>query len=212
MLFWLFIAALQCPAPPSPQLVGLWESADKSQGGIGHTLEFRSDGTFVEAVTVIVDMSYRVSGDRLILGEEPTTGAGDPGISFRFESDTFVVEPPEGPAVRKERIGQREPGQSPIVGMWRYRHYTGAVAFERYTPEGRLHLRLPMSSSQGCYTLAGTRLTLDHSCQKKVHVSLAWQGTDLALTLPGQKAAIYRKDPAGPWYERERIDLQPPNP
>ena len=212
MLAWLFIAALQCPAPPDPRLVGLWESENKSQGGIGHTLELRSDGTFVEAVTVIVDMSYRVSGDRIFLGEEPTTGAGDKGSSFRFEGDTFVVELPGSPAVRKERIGQREPNQAPIVGMWRYRHYTGAVAFERYTPEGRLHLRLPLSSSQGCYTLEGTRLTLAPPGQKKVQVSLEWRGTDLALTLPGQKAAIYRKDPAGPWYERERIDLQPPNP
>lgn len=200
--------ALPCPATQSPQLEGLWESEDKSNGGIGHTLELRSDGTFVEAVTVIVDWNYRVSGDRIIINEEPIADA----FRFKFEGDTFVVESPGLPTVRKERIWQREHNQAPIVGMWRYRHYTGAVAFERYTPEGRLHFRLPMSSSQGFYTLEGTRLTLDRPGQKKAKVSFEWRGTDLALTFPGQRAVIYHKDPAGPWYERERIDYQPPNP
>lgn len=208
MLACLLIAALPCFPPQSPQLVGLWESKGTSQGGIGHTIELRSDGTFVEAVTVIVDMSYRVSSDRIIVDEEPVSDAR----RFTFEGDTLVEGMPGSPAVRKERIGQRENGPAPIVGMWRFRHSTGVMAFERYTPEGRLHFRLPIASSQGCSTLEGTRLTLDRPGQKKMKVSLEWRGTDLALTFPGQRAAIYHKDPAGPWYERERIDFQPPNP
>ena len=40
-------------------IVGLWDSTRTSAGGLGTTLEFRADGTFVEAATVIVNTYYR---------------------------------------------------------------------------------------------------------------------------------------------------------
>jgi hypothetical protein len=52
-------------------LVGLWESDGKSKGGIGAALEFRSDGTYTQATTMLVDAFYRVVGDRLVMGDQP---------------------------------------------------------------------------------------------------------------------------------------------
>ena len=49
--------ARTCPQPATQDLVGLWESRETSKGGIGHTVEFRPDGTYVEAPTVLVDLS-----------------------------------------------------------------------------------------------------------------------------------------------------------
>lgn len=34
----MFAAAAACPPPTSAEWVGLWESKDRSKGGIGHTI------------------------------------------------------------------------------------------------------------------------------------------------------------------------------
>jgi hypothetical protein len=203
---------LRCPPPHSDQLVGLWESENKSKGGIGHTLEFRADGAFVEATTVLVDTYYRVSGDRLIISEKPIADTGDAGssIPFKIEGNTLIQKERSGPSVRKERVGLSESGQAPIVGVWRYRHYTGAIAFERYTPEGRMYFRLPMTSSAGCYVSGGAKLTLARPNEKETQASFELGIDDLALRFPGREPARYHRAPAGPWYERERIDFQSP--
>jgi hypothetical protein len=197
---------LPCSPPKSDQLVALWESVGRSKGGIGHTLEFRSDGTFVEAVTVLVDMYYHASGGRVVIDEKPIAGTGDANQSmpFRIEGGTLIQED-----ARKERIGALESAvQATIVGAWRYRHYTGAMAFEQYTPEGRLYFRLPMTSSVGCYQVDGAKLTL--ADQKETRGSFDLRIDDLVLHFPGKEPVKYYRDPAGPWYERERIDIQLP--
>src|SRR5688572_25212710 len=159
------VTAATCPPPQSTQLTGLWESEDKSKGGIGHAIELRADGSYSEATTVIVDMVYRVSGDQIFLSEKP--GGEEKPIPLDLGAETPNLEKRLGPSVgRKERVGQREPGQEPIVGVWRYEHPTLMVAFERYLPDGRMQLRLPMRSSKGCYASDGTKLTLTQNRQE----------------------------------------------
>src|SRR4051812_13001858 len=153
--------ALSCPEPAALELAGFWESRNTSKGGIGHTLELRKDGTFVEATTVIVDSTYHVSGDRLLLDamSEDQTIARD-GVEFRVEGDLLIAKAPDGPEVRKQRVGKAEPGSPPIVGIWRFRHDTGAIAYEKYGADGRVSLRLPLASSTGCYKVQGDRLAM----------------------------------------------------
>lgn len=49
MIALVLAATLMSPTSGAPSLVGLWESATTSRGGIDRALEFRVDGTFVEA-------------------------------------------------------------------------------------------------------------------------------------------------------------------
>jgi len=95
------VHALTCPAPGTSDLIGLWESQHTSKGGIGHTLEFRPDGTFVEATTVMIDSIYRIAGDHLLLGGAPEAAARD--STFRIEGDTLIQGGLDGSAVRKSR-------------------------------------------------------------------------------------------------------------
>jgi hypothetical protein len=92
---------LTCPTPKTQTLVGLWESRETSKGGIGHTVEFRQDGTFVEATTVMVNFTYHVSGDRLTLDEAP----GD-SVKFRIEGDTFLQTQADGSTLKKSALGR----------------------------------------------------------------------------------------------------------
>lgn len=209
MIVLVLAAALISPAPPATSLVGLWESARTSKGGIGHTLEFRAGGAFVDAVTVIVDGYYRVVGDRLVVGEHP---AADPDASkaprFKIEDDVLVQTGPDGSVVRKARLGRAEEGKPAIVGEWRYRHDTKAIAFERYTGEGRMFFRLPMSSSVGRYSLKTCEIVLILPNRPDVTMTLDVRGDELSLSGSDGRTTVYRRVTAGAWYDTEHIDRQ----
>jgi hypothetical protein len=187
-------------------LVGLWDSATTSSGGIGSTLEFRADGTFVEAPTVIVNAYYRIIGDRFVVGEQPLGPNPDQAKSMRIQVDGDVLRltGPDGSVVLKERLGRAEVGKPAIVGAWRYRHPTGTNAFERYTDDGRMLFRLPMTSSVGRYVVKGNEIVLTRPNQADVAMTVVLKGDELTLSTNG-RTANYRRDSAGPWYERQRI-------
>ena len=63
----LLVAATACPTPAGLALVGKWEGHNVSKGGIGNVFEFRADGSFVQTVTVIVNLNYAISGDQLMI-------------------------------------------------------------------------------------------------------------------------------------------------
>lgn len=71
---WCGLSA-QTPVQRGASLTGLWDSVTTSQGGIGTTLEFRSDATFVEATTVIVNSFFRIVGEHLVIEEQPIAPA-----------------------------------------------------------------------------------------------------------------------------------------
>jgi hypothetical protein len=199
--------ASHCPPPQSDQLVGLWESESRSQGGIGHAIEFRSDGSMAESPTVLVDSYYRVSGDRLIIGERPNPEPGDETTSWplRLEGNSMI---PERSGVTAERVSSPVPGQLSLLGVWRTPFPAGGMAYERYTSEGRLYFRLPMRPSKGCYEFDGTKLTLTIEA-RKTSSAVELRGDDLSLKSPHGDAARYHREPAGPWYALERIDDNP---
>ncbi len=182
--------APRCQVPESNQLVGLWESENRSKGGIGHAFEFRADGSFVESPTVLVDSYYRVSGDHLIVGDKPNP---EPGKN---------TTPLPLAAMLGERVGSPVPGQPSHVGVWRSPFPAGGMAYQKLTPEGRLLFRLAMKPAKGCYRFDGTRLTLAIG-GKETSGSAELRNDDLILRFPNRNADEYHRDPAGPWYELE---------
>src|SRR5258708_31066425 len=129
-------ASTACSAPASQDLIGLWEPSDVSQPGIAYTIEFRQDGTFVEATTVIINSTYRVSGDQLLVDTFP----GDPTggkFKFRIEGDTLVQTISSGESFKEARFGQAKPGSPSIAGACRSISHTGALSYEYYPANGR---------------------------------------------------------------------------
>ena len=206
MLIFLLASAVVASTLQTPSLVGLWDSATTSNGGIGSTLEFRADGTFVEATTVIVNAFYRATGGRLVIAEKPFAAEAPADMSVRIEVEGDVLRwtGPDGSTVRKERLGRAEAGKPGIVGAWRYRHDTGTTAFERYTDDGRMFFRLPMKSWVGRYVVKGSQLVLTRPNQADVVMQIVSRNDDLTLSTGG-RTTTYRRDHAGPWYDRERI-------
>ena len=211
MLAVLLAAAVAAATPQGNELLGLWESV-RTDNGVGSTLEFRADATYVQATAVLVDLRYRLVGDRLVTAENPpgekADAAGSPRV--RIDGGVMLLTGPDGSVVRKERVGSAQPDAPPIVGVWRYRHSTGATAFERYASDGTVSLRVPLSSTVGVYVLNRPELTLVQAGRSAVKASVELAGGELVVSGPGLRTTTYRRAAAGPWYDREHIDVRPP--
>jgi hypothetical protein len=196
-------AAAACQPPASLELVGFWESRKTSKGGIGHTLEFRADGVTLASQTAIVNMSYRVFGDRLLVEESGSANSQAAGVPFQIHDGSLIQTGPDGAILRKERMDKRGPLGSPIVGTWRYRHYTGSIAYERYLPDGHLMFRLPLSADVGCYSLAGAQLSMTGPNSATMPFEI--NGETLILKQEGKVPSHMIASPVGPgirWSHR----------
>ncbi len=211
MLAVVLAAALAATPPQRADLLGLWESV-KTDNGIGVTLEFRADATYVQATAVMVDRRYRVVGDRLLVAETPpgegADTAGAPRI--RFDGGAMLVTGPDGIVVRKERVGSAQPDAPPIVGAWRFRHSSGGTAFERYAPDGTVSFRLPMSSTVGIFVLNQRELTTLPPGRTAEKATVEIADGRLIVSGPGGRKTTYRRAAAGAWYDREHVDYRPP--
>ena len=198
-----------CPASTGAQLFGLWESRETSKGGIGHALEFRADGRFVETFAILLNLFYRIAGDHRAILETPGAADSVQDVTFRVDGNVLTETGPDGSTLIKERFGKPPVAGPTLAGVWRYRHDTGALAYERYADDGRFLFRLPMRSSIGCFTLEGDRLRLERRGAPETVVTVVWRAGDLVLPGTG-KDAVYRREPAGAWYDLEHIDVKLP--
>jgi hypothetical protein len=203
-----FLASvLGCVPPSDTSVVGFWESEAVSRGGIGQSIELKANGELLSSTTIIVDQVYRAADGRLFIGENAKAlSEAKDGTAVNVTKDLLVQFDDKGDEIRKERLGGQVQGTSPLVGSWKYRHYTGAIAFERYTEDGRFLFRLPMTSQHGCYRAASGSLSLNTAGRSAMQYSLV--GASLTLRSADGKSYAYRR--AEPWYPRDRIDYQPP--
>lgn len=207
----LLSAILNCSAPGDAHVVGFWESERTSQGGIGHTLEFQKDGSYVEAMSVIVDQSYRYANGKLSLFDpQEREPANEFTSDVHFDLRTLTVKGPDGSTIRKDRADVPSSKTPSIIGVWRYRHYTGALAYERYAPNGRFQFRLPMTSSSGCYKIEGDQLVIIKSERERTSTNYRLRDGKLELENENKTSSIYRLEKFGPWYPRDKIDYQQP--
>jgi hypothetical protein len=191
-----------CPQPASAALTGLWESPSTSRGGIGQTLEFRRDGTFVQSTTVLVNSRYETAGDRLTVTVTPPDPGGAMEFKLRVEGDRLIETMNGIPPFDKERVGKAEAGAPPIVGVWRSGQ-AGMVAYEKYTQDGRMLFRTTLASFTGCYKVQGDRLTLVNPGGKEATMPFHLRSGELVVDDPGGQPYTYKLSPDGPWYDRE---------
>ncbi len=198
----LLVGLAACAAPADRSLVGLWESASLSAGGVGHTLEFKPDGSFVSAFAVMVQLAYRLDqGTLFTAGDAAALASEKEGARLVIQGDTLTLTDPKDATLRKERVGPVEDPSRPIVGVWRYKHDSGAVAYERYTRDGQLSFRLPISSNRGCYAASGGTVTVEAERTRPASFTARVEGDSLDLRREG-KDTRYRRAPSA-WYARE---------
>jgi hypothetical protein len=173
--FFLLLFASCCDAQViKTEIVGHWVAVNRSQGGIGSMWEFKTDGTLTMAPGAVVDMPYKIDGDKLIL--PPTTTGADAKplvVSFRIQGNTLYQSSPDNSAAANKegkfvRVSTSKPGDQPIVGTWKpaeagcalpadqqYREVICALgrnATFTYTKDGVCKLRMPFKFIAGTYT------------------------------------------------------------
>jgi hypothetical protein len=67
-----------------------------------------------------------------------------------------------------------------------------------------MFFRLPLKSYSGRYVLKGDELVLTRQNQAGVTMKIARRGDEIVLTT-SDRTTTYRRDTAGPWYDREQI-------
>jgi hypothetical protein len=204
----LWAKAPVCAPFGSQALVGVWESRQVSKGGIGHAFQFSLDGTFVDAMTVIVDFHYEISGDRLISTQTfPQDSAPPTELKFRVDGDRLIETTNGSETSEKERVGKAEAGAPPIVGIWQPGgRPTGTFAdhiYERYTRDGRSSLQIVLRRSSGCYKVKADRLTLSTPGDQETFTFRQSPGELILVESPGRGSFTYAREEAGFWYDSE---------
>jgi hypothetical protein len=201
----VFATALGCAPPSDPNIVGLWESEAKSKGDLGQALQFKSNGEALVANTVLDEEVYRTAEDQLAVAKDRNAlEAATETSRFTVVDNVLHQIRSQGEHTEKTRVGTDPLGNHSIVGDWRYRH-EGGMAYERYTEDGRLLVRMPTRSQLGCFTTRGGTLEVVTPKTKAVK-KYALEGDRLTLTTEDGKSYKYRR--TDPWYPLDRIDLQ----
>lgn len=202
-------SALTCQPVLNKELVGFWESTSISKGGIGNNIEFKIDGSYIAAVTVLVDLRYDVKDGRLYTGKN----TGEPvsyeaGAEIKVENNALVLIGQNGEKEVRKRIS---PGRAnSVVGKYKYRHYTGAIAYEQFTADGIMQFRLPVRSTRGCYLVTGNEVKVIPPDQEAK--TLQYKLSTGRLVLVNQKnPSTYNHVKDGAWYESGNIDYKPPD-
>jgi Domain of unknown function (DUF4440) len=142
-------------------IVGTWESAATTDGGVGAKLDFAADGTFISTLGVVGIFTYTIGDNQLTTTvKNPATGRSeDHTTAIRIERDTLTQKDGNGPGkdVTMKRVRRARDTADPILGSWSFSHETGATAFVAFSKNGQGLFRLPISSCSGTWTDAGGR-------------------------------------------------------
>jgi hypothetical protein len=134
-------------------IVGTWESATVNPDGSGAKLDFAADGSFKSTIGVMGDFSYAVSHNRLTTTYRDSSAgkSWDFTNSIRVEHDTLTQKGDNffGRDIAMKRVGPAREGDDPIIGVWSFPDYTGALAFVAFAKNGRGLFREPWHSCSG---------------------------------------------------------------
>lgn len=145
-------------------LVGRWESVARSRGGIGTVLELRADGVATRTPGAMVDGTYRLDGAVLVTSfADPASGSVvESHLRVELRGDTMIHRDRDsGEKIRLTRVTELGEDAPSIVGTWTFEHPAGTTAFQTFTADGAVHLRVPFVTEKGRYSVAGDALTLE---------------------------------------------------
>ena len=196
---------------------GLWLSEERSQGGLGSWVELRDDGTAWLAFGALIEGTYTMEGASLRLVFPRSDGKDAPSdssvVEMRIDGNTATrTQPPPtdwppqerltpedkamfdrlAQPLRMTRVGAPARNAPPIVGTWSYAHYTGAKAYELYTPGGATVLMVEMQVQQATYSGQGDTWELRLA---GATARMVVKGEVLTVTSSDGETTTYRRAP-----------------
>lgn len=169
LLATLWLLALAAPAapvstPPS-ELLGQWESAERTAEGVGNILEFRADGRVTQISASMAEAEYRLVDDRLITTwKDLATGkTNEVETHVEFEGNNRFLEKSDvdnAGDTWSERVGPPAPTTgSPLGGQWCSIFLETLPAYREFKGS-RMYNRLPVVVLRGKYSVDGGTMTV----------------------------------------------------
>lgn len=176
-------------------LLGRWESVNRSRGGLGSIIDFNADGSLTTTIGAIVDFTYEVNKGRLTTTYvDPQTGKIEKTTNaIRFEGDTLVEKNGNGRGndIRMTRQTAANPSE-PLLGTWRYPHYSGSTAFVTFTKDGRRLLRVPLTVDAGTWVATSDQLTMQIAAREPITTTYHIDGDVLTINDHGKESKYKR--------------------
>jgi len=166
-------------------IIGKWESINRSNTGIGSSYVFYSNGKFDFITGAMIDYIYHIKNDRLI-----TTFVNV--FNKRVKKDTSFIEIKDNTLYQKEiangkitnkiytRVNKDYINKFSIIGKWKSQNEAGQTAFYNFTEDGMLYFRLPFEIKKGTFTIKGNNISFNF---KNRTISESFRIKDEFLTL-----------------------------
>jgi hypothetical protein len=156
-------ALLLCPLALAGQIVGQWESVERTPGGVGEAIEFRADGTARQVSAAMGDATYKLDGEWLLTFWKDRESGKVSILANRVELEGYELlqKDEEGNLVsRMRREGPAAAGNA-VEGVWCSEDGPGLTTFTEFTGGGDMFIRLPIRSLTGRYWLSGDQLAVE---------------------------------------------------
>jgi hypothetical protein len=196
-------AAELASASLPPALVGTWDAITRSHGGLGQTALFAPDHTVALVLGAMVDMKYKLEGDKLTVYSDNPRDRFSQTNSLTLVGDTAIILS-RGNSLRMVRLPTSNP-VSGLVGGWRYMHYTGVPGYDEYAQDGSMRLRVPIQVQRGLYSVAGNKISflILAPAREEWDAEFAITGDTLSVQARGQKHLYLRARPLIPYDVRQ---------
>ena len=183
---------------PPAELLGQWESADRTAEGVGNILEFRADGRVTQISASMAEADYRLVDDRLITTwkDRATGKISEVETHVEFEgSNRFLEKSDTADAADSwsERVGPSASfAGSPLVGQWcaiflemlpMYREFKGS----------RMYNRLPVVVIRGRYGVDGGILNVTMQEQPPGNYPFRFENGNLFIKSRNGSEKKYRR-------------------
>ncbi len=187
--FWVS-SAIAADAGASAPLVGRWRSLENSEGGIGALFEFKEGGGLSYSPGAVLEMPYRVEGDKLLLPPEIRSGPertlqmdwlSDDSVrlSAKGSPNIVLVRRSAKPGDKKSILGEFS-GQQDVEGR------TMDVVY-LFGPEGKVLLLMPFVKTQGSYTVDGAKIRMAVPDRWSAEGTFKVDGDTLTLSIADPK-------------------------
>jgi hypothetical protein len=192
----VFAAVAAAQEDQSVKLLGRWRSVDTSRGGIGSMLTFQREGLVDYSPGAIVEGSYRVEGNQLVLPPGTTDGPEQRQTMTWLGNDRLRLGLAEGqPGIELARKGSQSDSVSPIIGEWSgVRDMRGNRVEVTYlfNSDSRVLLLIPFLTQRGTYSLDDGKIHLALPSRPAVDATFKVEGEVLTLTTDGQSTTYTR--------------------
>jgi len=147
----------------------------------------------------MVDLKYKVAGEKFTFFYDEPGHRGSETQTLKFVAGSPVFSG-NGCSRKLTRLDPQAP-DSGLVGRWKSIHMTGVPAYEQYTSDGLIRLRVPIQVERGSFSMTGDAITFHTVSPRRQDSSMQFnlKGDTLTFSVGGGQYAYLRAGPLIPF-------------